>query len=650
MDKSVFETHHVDKDLQLSPEVDGIGALEPCCGFERVFNKFANMLLFGSSALLLLCTLFISIDIVGRVCFNKPWHGITDLEMLMMSAAGFLAIQVPIIRRQHLQINIFFDMFTGRTRRSVYLFTCLLSFIICIILGIFAIEAAMTWTRLTYVLEILEWPSILITGVCLFLSGVAYIFQLIHVLRSQISYKEYLGILIPILGVILLFSAPFIYRAIGIKLSSITLGGIIFVVLMGIMLLKAPLGFIMSLMGLLGLFCILRNPQAALYAVGHVPFTETATFMMIAIPMFMLMGEMVTLSGLSQDLFSTTSKWFGHYRGGLAIATVFGCAGFGAVCGESFATVMAMTAVALPYMEKHKYDYKISMGALAGGGTLGILIPPSLGFIVYAMITEQSVGKLFIAGIIPGILLATVFSCLIYFQVRREPSLAPCAEPCPLSEKIASLRTVIPVIILFAIVVFGILNGLFTPAEGGAAGTVMALLYALARRKLTWKSFSKTMEDSSIMFGKVFILFTGLYVLSIFLAGSRLPMLLADTVAAMDVNKYVVLAAVTVLYIILGCLMSILPMMILTLPTIFPTISALGFDPIWFGTYCVILMEMGVITPPVGLNIFTLAGLRPKVPMLFIFKAAAPYFFCMLFVLVLITIFPQIVLCLVPGY
>lgn len=632
---------------KLSPSIIGLGILPPLTNIERLFNKFIELLLVFSATLFLLCTLFIFIDIVGRLCFNSPWFGVTDLEMLMMSAAGFLALPSPIVNRENWQIDVFFDIADGVMRRRLHLFTSILAFSMTAVLSYGALDATHDWTRVSYVLEYVEWPSLMLTGICLGLSSLAFFFQICHVLREMINFKEYTNIILSFVIAILLWSLPFLYRASDLYFSQIAMGGIVLVILLSIMMLRAPLGFIMALMGLLGLLAILRLPSAAFAAVAHIPFTETASFMMIAIPMFLLMGEMMTISGLSEDLFGTAAKWFGHFPGGLAIGTVYGCAGFGAVCGESFATCLTMSNVALPSMEKHNYDYKISLGALAGGGTLGILIPPSTGFIVYSMITEQSVGKLFVSGIIPGILLATMFSLLIYTQVRLNPSLAPRLPKQPLTVRLLSLITLIPVTLLFFIVVFGILNGLFTPAEGGAAGVIMALLYAFMRRKLTWVVFKTRMRISVIMFGKIFALFGGLFVLSVFLASSRLPILLADLVANIGLNQYIILLAVTVLYIILGCIMSIVPMMILTLPTIYPTIVGAGFDPIWFGCYCVILMEMGIITPPVGLNIFTLAGIRPQVPMITIFRAAMPYFFCMLGLLILITIFPEIVLCLV---
>ncbi|MBO4317383.1 MAG: TRAP transporter large permease subunit [Mailhella sp.] len=308
------------------------------------------------------------------------------------------------------------------------------------------------------------------------------------------------------------------------------------------------------------------------------------------------------------------------------------------------ATVITMSTVALPAMRSRKYNLELACGSLAAGGTLGILIPPSMGFIIYSMITEESVGKLFIAGVVPGLVLAAIFMLIIMFRVMRHPEYAPKAPVYPMVEKLLSLVRLIPIVVLFVIVVMGILYGWFTPAEGGALGAVMALLYALVRGRLTLKLFTKTMYNSSLMFGKLFALFVGLYVLQTFLVATRLPNLLADFIVGMDISKYAVLVAVIILYIILGCVMNIMPMMMLTLPSIFPTIQALGFDGVWFGVVCVIVMEMGMITPPVGMNVFTMASLAPDIPMASIFKGVLPFFAGMLLCVALVVMFPQLAL------
>ena len=626
----------------------GIGELPSLNKVEFIFNRFCSFMPAIASVLLLCIASFITVDVVGRLFFNTPWRGITDLETLFMSVIGFTCLAVAIIQRQSIQIDLFYEMFNDGLKRPLYLMACIISCVITAVLSKAAFDISFEWSNDTSILLIPEWPFIMITSIGLAMAAIAFFFQICHVGKAMISQKEIWKILLVIAICALITALPFIYKASGIKLSGLAIGGVSFLILMSLMLLRVPLGWAMCAIGILGLLAITRRASSVFASVASVPFTSTTTFIMIAFPMFMLMGEMVSLAGLSDDLFRAAKMWLGRLPGGLAVATVGGCAGFGAVCGDSMATVITMSAVALPSMEENKYDISLSCGVLAAGGTLGILIPPSMGFIFYSMVTEESVGKLFIAGVFPGLLLMSIFMLIIIFRVVRNPSLAPRAPVYPLKDKLLSLAGLLPVFFLFLIVVIGILQGWFTPAEGGAIGALLAFLFAAVRRKITVKIFKETMLRCCIMFGKMFAMFVGLYVLGVLLSSSRMPTLLAKAVSQMDVNRYAVLAAVIVLYIIMGCLMNIMPMMTLTLPSIFPTIQALGFDGIWFGVVCVIVMEMGMITPPVGMNVFTLASLRPEVNMAAIFKGVTPFFFGMLLCVLLVIIFPQIALFLVP--
>ncbi len=631
--------------FSLEPET-GIGELTPICLAEKLFNKLAAFLPVIAAILLMVVAVCITIDVAGRLLFNKPWVGITDLEILLVSVVGFISIAIPIVQRQSLQIDLFYDMFPEQVRRALYLFSCLVGAVVAAVLAYEATKAGLAWKRSTSGMPIPERPFVINTGICLALASMAFAFQIIHVLIRMAEKREFFGIAVAFALAALLVALPFLYKASGLRLSGLAIGGIGFLVLFVIMLLKVPLGFAMSSIGILGLLAIVRFPDAALKSVATIPFIQTANFVMIAFPMFMLMGDMVSLAGLSDDLFDAAKKWFGRVPGGLAIAAVGGCAGFGAICGDSLATVITMGSVAMPAMRSNSYDNSLSAGSIAAGGTLGILIPPSMGFIVYSMITEVSVGKLFVAGIVPGLLLAGIFMVIIFVQVLRKPSLAPAAPAYCLGEKLRALLYLIPVAVLFMVVVIGILDGWFTPAEGGALGAMLAFLYALVRRKLTVRSFMETMTRAAAMFGKLFALFVGLYVLGAFLATSRLPMMLAKTMAGLDISPYLVLLGIIILYVFLGCVMNITPMMMLTLPTIFPTVQALGFDGVWFGVVCVIVMEMGLITPPVGMNVFTLAGLQPDIPTATIFKGVLPFIAGMILCLTLVIVFPQIALCL----
>ena len=634
-----------DQQYSETPE-KGIGALPPLCALEAKFNELTRRLPALSAILLLLIAVFITIDVVGRLGFDKPWIGITELELLFLPAIGFLAMAFTVVHRQSIEIDLFYGMMGGKTQRTVYLFSCIICTVISFLVGYEAIVTSLSWTRETTTLELPEAPFIAITGVGMLLSGIAFFFQLVHILKALIARKEYHLIIVGVAMAAAIIALPFLYKGLGLRISTLAIGGIGFAILMGLLFLRVPLGFAFAIIGVIGLLCVLRRPSAALNTIGSIPFLHTSNFMMIAFPMFLLMGEMVTLAGLSEDLFDCAKKWLGRLPGGLACAAVAGSGGFGAVCGDSMACVITMSSVSMPIMKEEKYNPALSCGALAAGGTLGILIPPSMGFIVFSMITEESVGKLFTAGIVPGIVLTLIFILIVVIQAKRHPEWVPAPVTYPLGERLKSLSKLISVVALFVVVVIGMLQGWFTPAEGGAVGAVMSFGIAASRKRINWQSFKAVMFRSAAMFGKLFAMFMGLYILLGFLSSSRLPNVLAQTVAGFEVNKYWILLGVIILYIILGCVMNILPMMMLTLPTIYPTIMALGFDSVWFGVVCVVVMEMGMITPPVGMNVFTLASLNPEIPMATMFKGVMPFFVGMLLCVGLLIVFPQLALCL----
>ncbi len=618
------------------------GILPPLSAIENAFNSLTRFLLMISACITGLLAFPICIDIISRTFFGYSIDGIIEVETLALVPMAFCATGFLTVSRQHIQIDIFFDMFSVKNRTRLILLANLIGLAASVIMTWQTFEAAVDNSELTASLYIPVKYFMLFTTTGFLCAGIGFFFQIVHVLEDLLRIKDYKGILLPLLAVCLITAVPFLYRASDFKLSGLAIGGIGFLILFSLLLIRVPIAFAMAFMGVMGMLCIKRSAMSAFAAVGEVPYIQTADFVFVAIPMFMLMGELAFYSGISADLFECANRWLGRLPGGLAVATVGGCAGFGAVCGESLPTVITMSAVALPSMREKKYAPGLATGALAAGGTLGILIPPSIGFIFYSIITEESVGKLFIAGILPGLLLAALFIITIIIQVKRNPSLAPKGDVYTFGQKMRSLLLLLPMVALFTLVVGGILAGSFTPGEGGAVGAMGAFLYSLLRGKITWAVIKNSLNATVIMSGKIFIIFAGVYCFGAFLASSRLPNLLADTIMLLDVNRYVVLFVVILLYVFLGCVMNILPMMLLTLPSIYPTIQALGFDGIWFGVITVILMEMGLITPPVGMNVFTLSSLAPDIPMAAIFKGVLPFFAAMLVCTALIIIFPGI--------
>jgi tripartite ATP-independent transporter DctM subunit len=405
-----------------------------------------------------------------------------------------------------------------------------------------------------------------------------------------------------------------------------------------------PIGFGMAIAGLLGMFVVYQNVGSALGMLAIASYAKGSHYMFTVVPLFILMGQFAYHSGISEDLFRTGRVWMGRLPGGLAMSSVAGCAGFAAVCGDSLATAVTMGTVALPSMKENKYDISLATGSLAAGGTLGILIPPSAAFIFYAIVTEESIGELFMAGILPGAMLTSIFLLIIFLRTSLNPQLAPPGPSSTLREKIISLKGVLGMLILFLLIMGGILGGIFSPVEGGAVGAVGAFIYAGIKKRLSMAMIKESLFDTLAITCKLLMILIGVGILGYFLAATRLPFEMAEFITGLDVNRYIVFAGVIAMFVLLGCVLNVIPMILLVLPTVFPTITALGFDPIWFGVVCVLVMEMGQITPPIGVNVFAISSVSHDVPMEKIFSGILPFFIGMIFCVLLLVVFPDIAL------
>jgi C4-dicarboxylate transporter DctM subunit len=383
------------------------------------------------------------------------------------------------------------------------------------------------------------------------------------------------------------------------------------------------IAFAMALVGFLGLL-YLNDFDRAGVILGTVPFSRVGFYPMSALPLFILMGIVVGEAGLSGDLYETAYKWLGRLRGGLAIATVFASGAFAAITGSSSATAVTMGKVALPEMVKYNYDPKLATGTVAAGGTIGILIPPSLGFILYAILTEESIGRLFMAGIIPGILEVIFYTITIIIMCQMNHSLGPRGTGSSVKEKIYSLRNTWPVLTLFLLVIGGIYGGIFTPTEAGAIGAFGAIIITIAMRRLNGRGLISCLSQALESTAMIIILVVGAFIFANFMAKSKLPFALGDMVTNLMVSKYVVLVLIIFVYIILGMFLDIFSSIVLTIPIIFPVVVAMGFDPIWFGVIMVRVMEIGLITPPIGMNVFVLAGVT-DIPLGTIFRGIVPF-------------------------
>jgi tripartite ATP-independent transporter DctM subunit len=405
---------------------------------------------------------------------------------------------------------------------------------------------------------------------------------------------------------------------------------------------RMHIGISMALVGFLG-FAYIIGWAPALGLLKTVPYSTLSNQNLSVIPLFILMGAFAFSAGISEDLYSTVHKWLGHFRGGLAMATVAACACFAAISGSSLATAATLGKVAMPEMRKYNYDPALATGSIAAGGSIGILIPPSVILIIYGIITEQSIGKLFLAGVIPGLLEAVFYIITIMIITRINPLLGPPGPRATRSERVMSLFKVWEVVLLFVVVIGGIYIGVFTPTEAAGVGAFGTFCFTVLRKKLTWETFSTSLLQTAKTTGMLFMVVMGAMILGYFFSVSRLPFELATWVGGLEVNRYVVLLMILATVGLLGCLMDSMAIVLLTVPVFYPMIQHLGFNPIWFGILVVRVTEMGLITPPVGLNVYIIHGITGE-RMGTIFRGVIPFIIADICEIMLLLAIPEITL------
>ncbi len=410
-----------------------------------------------------------------------------------------------------------------------------------------------------------------------------------------------------------------------------------------LLLLRMPIGTAMLLVGIVG-FAALNGIPAAIAALGTYPYQYAAVYDLAVIPLFVLMGNCASASGMGRDLFTAAYAWFGHWRGGLASATVAACAGFAAVSGSSVASAITMGKVCLPEMRRYNYDHRLATGTIAAGGTLGILIPPSTAFVIYGILTEQSIGRLLLAGILPGLLLTSLFMATIAIWMRFKPHYGPRGPRHTLPERMRATGQAGPMMTVVLISIGGIYAGIFTESEAAAVGGFLSLLYAWWKKSLGGGALPGILIETVRTTAMVFLILIGAQVFGPFLALSGLPEHIAGLLAGLDVPRVVVLILILGVYLLLGTFLEGFSMLVLTLPIVIPIMNTLGYDLIWFGVIMVIVLEMGLIDPPVGINVFVVKGLVPDVPMSEIFVGILPFWLAMMVGIAILIIFPEIAL------
>ncbi len=426
-------------------------------------------------------------------------------------------------------------------------------------------------------------------------------------------------------------------------MSESTIGLIGIAALFILLALRMPVGIVMMLIGGVGVWAI-NGSKAALATLGSEPFVIASNFELLIIPMFVLMGNLASISGISRDLYGAAYAWFGHCRGGLACAKIAACAGFAALSGSSVASAITMGRVALPEMRRYNYHQRLATGCIAAGGTLGILIPPSTGFVIYAILTEESISRLFLAGVLPGLLLTFLFMLSIGIQCRIKPELGPPGPKMPMRQRIKATGQAGAMTGIIVVTIGGIYTGFFTAGEAAGVGAFLAFLLAIIRRSVNWSTMSDTLLQTVRTSAFAFLILIGAHVFNPFLALTQIPTTLSETLIGTNFAPLGILMILLVAFIVLGMFLEGFAILVLSLPIVHPLIIQLGYDPIWFGVVMVIVLEMGLISPPVGVNVFVVKSIAEDVPMSEIFIGIMPFWLAMVVCLGLLIAFPQIAL------
>ncbi len=423
-------------------------------------------------------------------------------------------------------------------------------------------------------------------------------------------------------------------------LESGIMGIVVFLILM---ILRVPIAFGMAIVGFVG-YSYLSSPSGAYRTVVTSLFNTFGTYSLSVIPMFVWMGFIAYYSGIGARVFTFAYKLLGHLPGGLSLATQVTCGLFGAVCGSQVATAATIGAIAVPEMRKYGYDDSLSTASVAAGSTLGVIIPPSVLFIIYGIATEQSIGRLFIAGILPGVLLMSLYMVTILIITYRNPSLAPKGTKASWKERLSALHHGLwEVMIVFCVSLYGLFAGWFTPTEAGAVGAGGLLFLSLLRRQLSWEGFKNSLFVSTNTVAMILFLVAGAVVFGRFLALSRIPFELATWAGSIPLPPFAIMAVVILIYLVLGFFIDALALILLTIPIFYPlVVEVLGYDPIWFGVICVMVVALGVVTPPVGMNVYVIKGIAKDIPLEVIFRGTWPFVYAMIICIALLIMFPSI--------
>ncbi len=599
--------------------------------------------------ILVVMMLLTATDVTLRYVFNRPITGAFEITALMLVILVTFGLAYTQVCKEHVRIEFIISRFSPRVQAFASSIASIMGIGILALIawqGIVHAESLRAAGDTTPALHIPLYPFVWVVVVGSALFCLVLIVDLLNQLAQLVAKRHWwsqAGLLLAIVLVSLLFAIPALGNGMLPQVSPLTAGMLGMCLLIVLLFSGIHIGTVMALVGFLGMAYI-AGIGSGLSIMRTTPYSTLSSYDFSIVPLFILMGMFCFYSGLTRDLYFTMYRWLGHLPGGLAMATVGGCAGFAAVSGSSLATVATMGTVALPEMKRYKYDTRLATGCIAAGGSLGILIPPSVILVIYGILTELSIGELFLAGFIPGVLEAIFYMITIYILCKRNPLMGPPGERANFRERLVSLKGTWGVLALFILVIGGIYMGVFTPTEAAGVGAFGAFLFALGRRRLGWHNFTDSLVETGRTSAMAFFTLIGAMILGYFLAVTRLPFELANLVAELQVNRYIILGGILLIYIFLGTFVPSLVMIMLTIPILFPVIVAIGFNPIWFGIIIVRMVEMAQITPPVGINVYVMKGVAKDIPMSTIFRGIVPFFIADIFHVALLIAVPQITL------
>ena len=612
---------------------------------EKIQSSVENVFCGLSAAIIGFMVVLTSVDVILRYLFRSPLPGVVDLTEMFMVAAVYPAVAYVQQKKGHIRVDIIIGKLVGPPRITVEISVLILSLIgfgmVVWQSGLYAWEA---WISKDYTMGLMEYPtapakSALPIGVgllCLrFITDIKNYFK---ELKKGSNHWIMLSI-VTILPLVML--SLFLYYAGSAEWEPTNVGWIMLLIMTGLLLAGLPVAFSLLILGIIG-YWIVAGPAKTLSMTGIAPYGTLASYTLSVIPLFILMGHLAYEGGFADALYTTAQKWIGHIPGSLAQATVVGGAAFGAACGSGLASCATLAKVCIPAMLKAGIDRSLAVGTVAAVGPIAQMIPPSITMVIYGVITDQSVGKLLIAGIIPGIIAAINFSILIYIRCKLNPNLAPSLPPTPWRERFISLKYSYGVAMISLIVMGGIWSGIFTPTEAGALGAFGAFVLGTITRKLKMEKFKEALLESTRTTAMIFLIIACALLFGYFLGVSRIPASLSEFLVGLEVPRLVILIGILVMYLIAGCFIDMLAFAFLTLPIIFPCIVALGYDPIWFGVIMTHEWEVALITPPFGFNLFLLRGMLPDMSMGDVIRGVWWFIAVDLITLAIYVAFPQV--------